>query len=193
MDGSAQADDRQTRVVFYTATSFNGFIATEDNSLDWLFAVGSPDAVDFQGFLDGIDVLVSGSTTYEWVYEFENLAENPEKWTESYGDRPTFVFTSRGLPAPAGADVRFVEGEVSEHLESIRAAAGDGDVWVIGGGDLAGQFLDAGALDEIQITITPVALSSGAPLFPRDIRSDRLELKSVEKFGQFAHLIFSIA
>ena len=180
------------RVVFYTASSFNGFIATEDHSLEWLFEVGSPDAVDFQGFLDGIDVLVSGSTTYEWVYEFENLAENPGKWKESYGDRPTFVFTSRNLPAPGDADVRFVRGKVEERLDEILGAAGDGDVWVIGGGDLAGQFLDAGALDEIQVTMTPVALDGGAPLFPRHIRSDRLELKSVEKFGQFAHLIFDV-
>lgn len=181
-----------SRVVYYTATSFNGFIATEDNSLDWLFAVGSPDAVDFKGFLDGIDVVVSGSTTYEWVYDFEKLAESPEKWKEFYGDRPAFVFTSRELPAPRGEDIRFVQGPVANHLEAIRECAGDGDIWVIGGGDLAGQFLDAGALDELQVTLTPVALDGGAPLFPRDIRSDRLELKSVEKFGQFAHLIFQV-
>jgi dihydrofolate reductase len=181
------------RVVFYTATSFNGYIATEDNSLDWLFEVGSPEDVDFHGFIAGIDVLVSGSTTYEWVYAHENLAEHPEKWRESYGDRPTFVFTSRTLPAPPGADIRFVRGDVADHLDAILGAAGEGDVWVIGGGDLAGQFLDAGALDELQITITPVALAGGAPLFSRDIRSDRLELKSVEKHGQFAHLIFEIS
>lgn len=181
-----------SRVVYYTATTFNGFIATEENSLDWLFEVGSPDAVDFNGFLEGIGVLVTGSTTYEWVYEFERLAEQPQKWREAYGARPAFVFTSRQLPAPEGADIRFVSGDVSEHLESIRNASPGKDVWVIGGGDLAGQFLDAGALDEIQVTLTPVALTGGAPLFPRDIRSDRLELRSVEKFGQFAHLIYDI-
>lgn len=180
------------KVIYYTASSFNGFIATEENSLEWLFEVGSPDAVDFNSFLAGIDVLVSGSTTYEWVYEFENLAEAPEKWRDSYGDRPTFVFTSRDLPVPDGSDIRFVSGKVEEHIESIRGAAGDGNIWVIGGGDLAAQFLDAGVLDEIQVTMTPVALPGGAPLFPRDIRSDRLELRSVEKFGQFAHLIFDV-
>ena len=180
------------KVVYYTATTFNGFIATEDNSLEWLFEVGSPDAVDFGSFLEGIDVLVSGSTTYEWVYDHENLAEDPEKWREFYGERPTFVFTSRKLPAPEGADVRFVNGSVRDHLEAIRGAADDGDVWVIGGGDLAGQFLDAGALDQLQITLTPVALTGGAPLFPREIRSDRLELRSAEKFGQFAHLTYDV-
>lgn len=182
-----------SKVIFYTATTLNGYIATEDDSLDWLFEVGSPDAVDFKSFLAGISVLVSGSTTYEWVYGHENLADQPEKWRDFYGDRPTFVFTSRKLPVPPGTDVRLVNGEVTEHLASIRDAAGDeGDIWVIGGGDLAGQFLDAGALDELQITITPVALTGGAPLFPRDIRSDRLELKSVEKFDQFAHLVFNV-
>ncbi len=178
--------------MYYTATTLNGFIATEDNSLDWLFEVGSPDAVDFKSFLDGIDVLVSGSTTYEWVYDHEKLAESPEKWRQFYGARPTFIFTSRELPAPDGEDIRFVNGPVEDHLEAIRAEAGEGDVWVIGGGDLAGQFLDAGALDELQVTLTPVALTAGAPLFPRDIRSDRLELISAEKFGQFAHLTYSV-
>lgn len=181
-----------TRVVYYTATTFNGFIATEEDTLEWLFEVGSPDAVDFGSFLAGIDVLVSGSTTYEWVYGHENLAEHPGKWKEFYGDRPTFVFTSRQLPVPGDADIRLVRGDVRDHVDEIRDAAGKGDIWVIGGGDLAGQFLDAGALDEIQITLTPVALPTGAPLFPRDIRSDRLELKSVEKFGQFAHLTFEV-
>ncbi len=178
------------RVIYCTATTLNGFIATDDNSLDWLFEVGSPEAVDFQSFLDGVDVLVCGSTTYEWVYGHENLAEQPEKWREFYGERPTFVFSSRDLPVPEGADVRLVDGRVEDHLGEIRDAAGKGDIWVIGGGDLAGQFLDAGALDELQITLTPVALASGAPLFPREIHSDRLELVSAEKFGQFAHLTF---
>lgn len=181
-----------SRVVYYTATSFNGFIATPENSLDWLFEVGSPDAVDFEGFVAGIDVLVSGSTTYEWVVEHEDLIAEPEKWGRLYGERPMFVFTSRDLPVPEGADVRLVEGSVADHLDEIRGATGEGDVWVVGGGDLAGQFLDAGTLDEIQVTMTPVALSGGSPLFPRDIRSDRLELKSVEKFGQFAHLTFEV-
>jgi dihydrofolate reductase len=180
------------RVVYFTATSFNGFIATADNSLDWLFEVDSDEAVDFTRFLDGVGVLVSGSTTYEWVYAHEGLADSPGKWREFYGDRPTFVFTSRELPAPEGADIRFVEGGVEGHLAAIREAAGDRDVWVIGGGDLAGQFLDAGALDEIQVTLAPVALAGGAPLFPREIRSDRLRLKSAERFGQFAHLTYEV-
>lgn len=180
------------RFVYYVASSLNGFIATEDDSLDWLFAVDSTDSIDFAGFLEGIDVLVAGSTTYEWVFTHEKLHESPEKWREFYGDRATFVFTTRDLPTPEGVDIRFVSGEPANHLDSIREAAGDGDVWVIGGGDLAGQFLDAGALNELQVTMTPVALPTGAPLFPRAIGPERLGLKSAEQFGQFAHLTYEV-
>jgi dihydrofolate reductase len=181
-----------TRFVYYTATTLNGFIATREDSLDWLFAVDSPESVDFEGFLEGIGALVMGSTTCRWVFEHEGLADSPGKWREFYGDRPTFVFTSRELPLPAGADIRLVEGGVEAHLESIADAAGDRDVWVVGGGDLAGQFLDAGALDELQLTFAPAALEEGAPLFPREIGPDRLRLLSARQVGQFAHLTYEV-
>lgn len=181
-----------TRFIYYTATSFNGFIADEKNSLEWLFAVGSPDDVGFARFFEGVGALVSGSTTYEWVLEHENLIEQPGRWPEIYGDRPSFVFTTRELPAPEGADISFLRGDVSNHLERIREASGGNDVWVIGGGELATQFLASGALDEIQISVTPVALTGGAPLFPAEVMSDRITLKSAEKHGQFAHLTFQV-
>jgi dihydrofolate reductase len=181
------------RVVYFTATTFNGFIATADNSLEWLFAVDADEALEVAGtFLDGVGAVVCGSTTYEWIFEHEGLADSPDKWQESYGDRPTFVFTSRDLARPEGADIRFVEGGVGQHLAAIRGAAGARDIWIIGGGDLAGQFFDAGALDEIQVTLTPVALANGAPLFPREVHSDRLRLSSVEQFGQCAHLTYEV-
>ncbi len=113
-------------------------------------------------------------------------------WQEFYGDRPVFVFSTRELPVPAGADVRFLRGTVDEALPTLREAAGDGDIWVVGGGDLAGQFLDAGALDEIAISIAPVALASGAPLLPRRVESDRLTLVEVRQVGQFARLVFRV-
>src|SRR5690606_17034870 len=106
--------------------------------------------------------------------------------------KPVFVFTSRDLPAPDGADIRFRSGSVADVLPEIRAAAVDGDIWIVGGGDLAGQFLDAGALDEIAISIAPVALTGGAPLFPRRIESDRLRLVSARAFGQFARVVYEV-
>src|SRR5690606_30356541 len=72
------------------------------------------------------------------------MLEHPEKWTEFFGSTPVYVFTSRMLPVPAGVEIRFVDGSVATALPGIREAAGDGDIWVMGGGELVGQFLDAG-------------------------------------------------
>ncbi len=180
------------RVIYNTATTISGYIADEDDSLAWLFAVESDAQPDHDAFLEPITVLVSGSTTYEWVLREEDLVAHPDKWPAYFGDRPQFVFTTRDLPVPDGADVRFVRGSVADALPAIREAAGDGDVWVVGGGDLAGQFLDAGVLDEVQVSVAPAALTGGAPVLPRRVGPDRLHLRSVERYGQFAHLVYDV-
>lgn len=181
-----------TRVIFYTATTINGFIADEHNALDWLFAVEPPPPGHFERFLDTVGVLVEGSTTYEWVLAFEGLLKDPAKWQILYGDRPTFVFTTRDLPIPEGADVRLVSGDVRPVFEQAKESARGRDIWIVGGGDLAGQFLAAGLLDEIQIAVAPVALTDGAPLLPLRVESDRLTLRSVEQQGQFAVLTYDV-
>jgi dihydrofolate reductase len=181
-----------TRILFDTATSLNGWIADEQNSLAWLFAVDGGEHPDDGLFPTGAGVLVEGSTTYEWVLAESDILAHPEKWREFHGDRPTFVFTTRDLPVPEGADVRFVSGPVGDALPDIRAAAGERDIWVVGGGDLAGQFLDAGALDEIAVSVAPVLLTGGAPLLPRRVESDRLRLVSAEAVGQFARLVYEV-
>jgi dihydrofolate reductase len=175
-----------------TATSLNGWIADDDDSLDWLFAVEGGEQPDESLYPSGAAVLVQGSTTYEWVLAHEDFLAHPERWRSSFGEKPTFVFTTRELPKPDGADVRFVAGPVAEALPAIREAAGDADVWIVGGGDLAGQFLDAGALDEIAVSVAPVALTGGAPLFPRRVESDRLRLVSATAVGQFARLVYRV-
>jgi dihydrofolate reductase len=126
------------------------------------------------------------------VLREENLLAEPQKWQHFYGSRPTYVFSSRDLPKPDGARVEIRQGPVAEHLPEIRAAAGDLDVWLMGGGDLVGQFLDVGALDEIVLSVAPVTLASGAPLLPRRLESDRLTLTSVRQEGQFANLVLAV-
>ncbi|MFB9376516.1 dihydrofolate reductase family protein [Kineococcus gynurae] len=187
-----------TTVVYYTASTLNGFLATEEDSLDWLFAVPGADeaasgtSAGFAALMARTGVLVEGSTTYEWVLRHEDLLAQPHRWREFYGDRPTFVFTRRDLPRPAGADVRLVSGTVAEHWAEIEAAAVGRDVWVVGGGDLAGQFADAGRLDEIQVSVAPVTLTSGRPLLPRTITAERLHLREVRQAGQFAELVYDV-
>lgn len=178
---------RRSRFIYRTATSLDGFIADRDNSLGWLFAAdhGDEQAAQHQQFLDGVAVIVEGATTYEWVLGETNMLAEPDKWQIYYGSRPTFVFTSRRLPRPRGADVRFVTGAVLDALPAIQAAASDCDVWIVGGGDLAGQFFEADALDRVELSIAPVTLGAGAPLLPRRIESSRLRLRHASAEAQF--------
>lgn len=184
-----------TRFVYATATSLDGFLADADGSLDWLFAVegGEESLGSLSAFVEGVGVLVQGSTTYEWVVSHEALMESPEKWQEFYGSRATYVFSSRSsLPLVPGADIRVVSGSVAGVADVLRAAAAGKDVWIMGGGDLAGQFFDAGLLDEVMLSVASVTLGSGAPLLPRRIESSTLRLESVRQVGQFVDLRYSV-
>jgi dihydrofolate reductase len=180
--------------IYNTATTLDGFLATSDNSLEWLFEVpGSEEAESgVVDFLAGIGAMAMGSTTYEWVVDHESLVEKPKNWTDWYADRPTWVFTHRELPVVKGANIRFTQAPVGDVHAEMVAAAGGKDIWLMGGGDLVGQFADAGLLDRITATIAPVTLGSGAPLLPREILVDRLTLLSVEQRGQFAELTYAV-
>lgn len=183
--------DAMAHFSFTTATTVNGFLATADDSLEWLFSV-TGEQPDSSELMTAASVLVMGSTTYEWVLRQESILDKPGKWQEFFGARPVFVFSTRNLLAPDGADVRFLSGSVAEHVAVIRQAAGNGTVWVQGGGDLAGQFLDAGVLDEITLHIAPAFLAAGRPLLPRDMTSEQLTLSDVKQTGQFATLRYTI-
>lgn len=180
------------RFIYETASSLDGFLADEQHSLDWLFAVAH-DEVDTDGLVGPMGALVMGSATYGWLLEHERLLTEPERWQQFYGDRPVYVFSSRTQPVPRGADVRVRGGAVADVLDEITAAAGDRDVWLVGGGDLVGQFFDAGALHRVQITFAPVTLGAGAPLLPRRIESDTLLLQEVRRQGQFVRMVYDVA
>ncbi len=179
------------KVIYYTATTLNGYLATEDDSLQWLFDVGG-EKPDMSGFFATVSVAVMGSTTYEWLLREEDMLAQPEKWRAFFGDRPVFVFSSRHLPIPEGVDVRVVNGPVPKLLPEIIEAAGSGDAWMVGGGELAGQFLDADALDRIVLSIAPVFLPAGKPLLPRAVMSDRLDLREVRPTGRFTEVTLDV-
>ena len=177
--------------IFNTATTANGFLADPNNSLEWLFQVES-EAPDMEPFTQTVSVFVMGSSTYEWLLNTENMLEHPDKWTGFFGDRPSYVFTSRDLPVPPGVDVRFLNSSVPDALATITETAGDGVVWVMGGGDLVGQFLDAGVLDRIIMTIAPAFLASGKPLLPRTVYPGRLTLMGARTVGQFVEITYDV-
>lgn len=171
---------QEMKTQYYTATSINGYLADENNSLDWLFQFGEIESMEdnYPNFITDVGAVAMGSTTYEWILEHEGVRKNPEKWPYQM---PAWVFTTRELPAVNGADIHFVHGDVAPvHAEMAKSADGN-NVWLVGGGDLVGQFHDNGLLDELILSVAPVMLASGAPLLPRDITNPPLKLTDVEK------------
>jgi dihydrofolate reductase len=152
---------------YYLAQSLDGYIAEIDAGLDWLLHYEGDSEIDsssaseggYDRFFANVGALAMGSTTYEIL-----LAEERERWP--YGTTPCWVFTSRQLPVMDGADVRFARGQVGPVHEQMRVAAADRNVWIVGGGKLAMQFAEQDLLDELVVTIVPVVLGEGIPIFP---------------------------
>ncbi|SER30146.1 dihydrofolate reductase family protein [Microlunatus flavus] len=176
---------------YYTATSIDGRIADEENSLGWLFQFSDDPGADdrYAGFVAGIGAIVMGSTTYEWLLR-EEIRDDPSRWPYA---QPTWVFTSRTLPAIPGADLRFVSGPVEPVHAEIAATLPEGqDLWLVGGGELVGMFLDAGLLDLIHLGVAPVFLGAGAPLLPRRLVTPPLVLEECRPGGPFALLRYRV-
>lgn len=180
------------KTQYYTATSLDGFIATEDDSLEWLFPLGDVNDTGYPSFIAEVGALAMGSATYEWMLRHALTVKDQMGAGWPYA-QPTWVFSSRQLPPVAGADLRFVSGDVRHVHPEMCRAAGTKNVWVVGGGDLAGQFFDAGLLDEVIVQIGSVTLGQGKPLFPRRLTSPPLKLVSVKQIGTgFAELRYDV-
>jgi dihydrofolate reductase len=182
------------KTQYYTATTLDGFIADANHSLDWLFEVDREQGGEhsFGAFFADVGAMAMGATTYEWVLEHDRLLEEPEKWRGYYGETPCWVFTHRALPSIPGAEIRFVEGNVAPvHGEMTRAAA-EKNIWLVGGGNLVGQFADQELLDEILVGVAPVTLGRGAQLLPRRLTASNLELVDVARDRQFARLSYRV-
>ena len=180
-----------TRTQYYTGTSLDGFIATPEHSLDWLVTrkqdEGGP--MNYEAFIADVGALAMGATTYGWVLDhvFEGGDPSAGKWPY---DIPCWVFTHRDLRVVSGAAITFVRDDVSDVHEQMVKAADGRNVWVVGGGDLAGQFADAGLLDDVIVMIAPVTLGAGAPLLPRHIE---LSLEEVDRNGDFTCARYAVA
>ncbi|MFP5334228.1 MAG: dihydrofolate reductase family protein [Actinomycetes bacterium] len=171
--------------AYFTASSVDGFIATPDHSLDWLLSrdVDPDGAMSPQTFERTVGALAMGSSTYRWLVD--HLSREGASWPYEV---PCWVFSRRRQP-PTDGDVRFVSGDVAAVHPRMVAAAGDRTVWVVGGGDLAGQFADHGLLDEVWVQYAPVTLGAGAPLLPRRLE---LELTEVARNRDFACARFRV-
>ncbi|WP_341251723.1 dihydrofolate reductase family protein [Euzebya pacifica] len=164
--------------TYATATTLDGYLADDHDSLDWLFVqdIDEEGPNNHGAFMEGVGSLVMGATTYLWV--LDHLATSGEAWP--YASLPSWVMTHRDLPTPDGADIRFATADDEMAVKAVHAdlvEAADGkDVWVVGGGALAADFAAAGLLDDIVVSIAPVTLGSGRPLLPRPFDLELLEL-----------------
>jgi dihydrofolate reductase len=173
---------------YLVASSLDGFIADEHDDLDWLLSMpgGDDETNPYPAFIEEVGALAMGATTYEWIRN-----HHPGEWF--YGDRPTWVFTHRDLPLIEGANLRLTDAPVPQvHADMLAGAAGR-NVWLVGGGELVGQFLDHDLLDELIVSVTPVLLGRGAPLLPRR-RTEPMRLLSAvpSPAGTFVHLHYSL-
>jgi dihydrofolate reductase len=180
--------------VYYCASSLDGYIAAADDSLDWLTGYqgsfdgegAEPDPMSeggpYEDFYAGVQALVMGSATYEWILDHLDLAGGGE-WP--YRGKPCWVLSSRQLPMPAGegVDVRVADTSVAELYDEIAAAAGDGALWIVGGGGVASQFAEESRLDEVHLTVVPVVLGDGKRLFERPLPSGSMQLTGTRAFN----------
>jgi dihydrofolate reductase len=165
--------------VYYTASSLDGYIAGPGHTLDWLLSRDhDPDGPQaFGAFMPAVGAAVMGANTYQWILDHGD-GQMPAV--------PTFVLTHRDFP-PSTRAVRFTREAIAEVHAEATAAADGGDVWLVGGGELVGQFHDEGLLDEVHVQFAPAMLGAGAPLLPRRLDLDLLAVDRNRDFmcGQY--------
>jgi len=174
-----------SKAQYYCASSLDGYIAESDDTLDWLLKyqgsfVGEgvePAKGAYERFYENVGAVVMGSATYEFVLD-ELVGEWP------YQGKPAWVLTSRALPVPEGedVDVRLRDGKVPDLYDDMMKSAAGANLWVIGGGNVASQFADRGLLDELWVTVVPVVLGTGKPLFDRRLPGGPIQLTGTRAF-----------
>ena len=167
------------RIQYFVAASLDGFIATPTDDLGWLLQFDGFEGgkESYESFMADVGCIVMGGETYSWLLEHE-----PDNWP--YPDTPSYVFTHHEYTAPAGSDITFVRGDVTEFAADFERDAGGKNIWVVGGGNLAAQFAAAGLLDEIILSVIPVVLGSGTRLLPLEGPTAPLELVASRTMGR---------
>jgi dihydrofolate reductase len=166
---------------YYTGSSLDGFIADPASSLSWLVTrdIDPKGPMAYDAFYEQVGAMAMGATTYQWI-----LDNDSGPWGYQI---PCWVFTHREFPDPE-RDIRFTTDDVAAVHAEMAAAAGEKNIWIVGGGDLVGQFHDAGLLDEVWVQYAPVTLGAGAPLLPRRVELSVLEVARNRDFmcGRYA-------
>lgn len=166
-------------IQYFVGASLDGFIATQDDGLEWLLQFDGFDGgqESYDSFMAGVGCLAMGRTTYDWLRK-----HGPAAWP--YPGMPAYVFTRHEHAAPPDSDITFVRGDVREFVDDLKRDARGRNVWVMGGGNLAAQFADAGLIDELIVSLVPVVLGEGKHLLPMAGPTPPLELVASRTMGR---------
>ena len=164
---------QKRKIIVHIATSADGYIARPDGNLDWLTSRPAPKG--FYGlpkFAQSIDAKILGRTTFDLSVKM-GASFSP--------DDVHYVFSRRPAPAAIPAGVHFVKEPISAFAERLRKQAGK-NVWMMGGGEIIGSFLDEHAIDEFVISVVPTFIGEGIPLIAPGHREVPLRLRSSKSF-----------
>ena len=163
----------QRKIIVNIATSADGYIARPDGDLDWL--TNRPAPKGFYGlpeFERSIDAKILSRKTFDWSLKMG---------ARFGGNTAYYVFSRHSPPASVPAGVKFVNEPIAPFVERLRTQAGK-DIWMMGGGEIIGAFLDAAAIDEFIITVVPTFIGEGIPLIAPTHREVALRLLGVQQF-----------
>jgi dihydrofolate reductase len=162
------------KIIVYIATSTDGYIARTDGSVDWLNRPRTAGDYGMKEFIKSIDTILFGRKTYDQSLKFDKKSvENNLSKTRNY------VFTHN--PPKSKLSVTFVNEPIKEFASRLRATPGK-NIWMMGGGEIIGSFLDAGELDEFIIHVIPTFIGEGIPLIAPRHRNIELSLLSTEGY-----------
>ncbi len=168
------------QIVAYLAVSVDGYIATKSGSVSWLDDVQTDGDTGFEAFFNTVDTVVMGRTTYDWIAE--NAKEYP------YKEKHSIVVTHRHVDDENNV---MVTKNIEKTAAQLKEQPGK-NIWVVGGGKLISYMLRQGLIDRLRLTVAPVLLGSGIPLFTNGDKTIPLTLEKTTRYGEFIELDYSV-
>ena len=160
------------KVILFIASSLDGYIARTSGAVDWLFTVNENQDYGYADFLAGIDTILMGRRTYEQVLSFGKFP---------YKGIQCFVFSgTRG--GEQDENVMFISGDIASFVMKLKSGTGK-NIWLVGGSEVVQYFISHDLIDEFIISVHPIVLGDGIPLFRAPLPMKMLGFKKCRAFG----------
>lgn len=170
------------KLILFIATSLDGYIASIDDSLDWLFKVEGEGDNGYAKFYETVDTVLMGRRTYDWILKHEH-GDFPYKNKECY------VFSRS--PMVDNTNVRFLDDDIVRFTQKLKNEEGK-NIWIVGGGEFIHSFIKEKLIDELIMTIAPILIGKGISLFKQGDYELELSLKDTKRFNQFVELHYEV-